>query len=47
MPAKIAGKILTHFFDHGLRITKMKKAALTADDINFIYRKQLSDPTFP
>lgn len=47
MAAKIAGKILTHYFEHGLRITKMKKTFLTAEDINFIYRKQMSDPTFP
>lgn len=47
IPAKIAGKILTHFHEHGLRVTMMKKARLTADDINILYRTMLSDPTFP
>ncbi|CAH2102387.1 unnamed protein product [Euphydryas editha] len=47
LPNKIAGKILTHFYEHGLKITKMKKSFLTAEDINFIYRNQTSDPSFP
>ncbi|XP_030027568.2 nucleoside diphosphate kinase 7 [Manduca sexta] len=47
LPTKIAGKILTHFQEHGLRVTKMKKARLTADDVNILYRTQLTDPTFP
>lgn len=47
VPTKTAGKILTHFFEHGLRVTRMKKARLTADDINSIFRKMLTDPTFP
>ncbi|KAL0901415.1 hypothetical protein ABMA27_006682 [Loxostege sticticalis] len=47
IPTKIAGKILTHFHEHGLRVTRMKKARLTADDVNFLYRKMLTDPTFP
>ncbi|XP_046966392.1 nucleoside diphosphate kinase 7 isoform X2 [Vanessa cardui] len=47
LPTKIAGKILTHFYEQGLKITKMKKTYLTAEDINFLYRKLISDPTFP
>ncbi|CAK1540107.1 unnamed protein product [Leptosia nina] len=47
VPTKIAGKIITHFFEHNLKITKMKKALLTADDVNYLYRTQVSDPTFP
>ncbi|XP_026487869.1 nucleoside diphosphate kinase 7 [Vanessa tameamea] len=47
LPTKIAGKILTHFYEQGLKVTKMKKAFLTAEDINFLYRKVVSDPTFP
>ncbi|XP_050342282.1 nucleoside diphosphate kinase 7 [Nymphalis io] len=46
LPTKMAGKILTHFYEQGLKITKMKKALLTADDINFLYRKLVTDPTF-
>ncbi|CAH4031241.1 nucleoside diphosphate kinase 7 isoform X1 [Pieris brassicae] len=47
IPSKITGKIITHFFEHNLKITKMKKARLTGDDVNYLYRSQLSDPTFP
>lgn len=46
LPTKIAGKIMTHFHEHGLRITKLKKARLTADDVNTLYKMQLTDPTF-
>ncbi|XP_026759040.2 nucleoside diphosphate kinase 7-like [Galleria mellonella] len=47
VPTNVAGKILTHFYDHGLRVTKMKKTRLTADDINIIYSTQVTDSTFP
>lgn len=47
LPTKIAGKILTHFHEHGLRVTKMKKTRLNADDVNQLYRSQATDPTFP
>ncbi|XP_073957740.1 nucleoside diphosphate kinase homolog 7 [Choristoneura fumiferana] len=47
LPTNIAGKILTHFYNHGLRISRMKKARLTAEDINVIYRAQANDATFP
>ncbi|XP_028178211.1 nucleoside diphosphate kinase 7 [Ostrinia nubilalis] len=47
IPTKTAGKILTHFHEHGLRVTRMKKARLTADDVNILYRTMLTDPTFP
>lgn len=47
MATKTAGKIVTHFQDHGLRVSKMKKARLSIEDINFIYRAQVTDPTFP
>lgn len=47
MPTHIAGKIITHLHEKGMKITKMKKTNLTVDDINFIYRQQLTDATFP
>ncbi|XP_023934059.2 nucleoside diphosphate kinase 7 isoform X2 [Bicyclus anynana] len=47
MPTNIVGKIITHLNEKNMKITKMKKTTLTVDDINFIYRKQLSDATFP
>ncbi|CAG9135190.1 unnamed protein product [Plutella xylostella] len=47
MPTKTMGKILTHLHDHGLKITRMKKTLFTADDVNFIYRAQLSSPEYP
>ncbi|PZC75173.1 nucleoside diphosphate kinase 7 [Helicoverpa armigera] len=47
VPTKIAGKILTHFQEHGLRVSKLKKARLTADDIDVLYRQTVTDPTFP
>lgn len=43
----ITGKILTHFHENGLRISKMKKARLTPEDINILYRTMTSDSTFP
>ncbi|XP_013194167.1 nucleoside diphosphate kinase 7 [Amyelois transitella] len=46
-PLNIIGKILTFFHEHGLRVTKMKMAQMTHDDVNFIFRSMLSDPTFP
>ncbi|XP_072940663.1 nucleoside diphosphate kinase homolog 7 [Epargyreus clarus] len=47
MQTKIAGKILTHFHEHGLCITKMKKTRLQVDDVNMLYRHLQSDATFP
>ncbi|CAH0766485.1 unnamed protein product [Diatraea saccharalis] len=47
IPTQIAGKILSHLHEHGLRVTKMKKARLTADDVHQLFRKMLTDPTFP
>lgn len=47
VPTKTAGKILSIFYENGLRVTKMKKARLTADDINMLYREEITDPTFP
>ncbi|XP_004930122.1 nucleoside diphosphate kinase 7 isoform X2 [Bombyx mori] len=47
LPTEIVGKILSHFHEHGLRVTKMKKSRLTAEDINILYRSQVTDPTFP
>lgn len=47
LPTNIAGKILTIFHENGLRVTKMKKAYLTGDDVNVLYRTQVTDPTFP
>ncbi|XP_034831451.1 nucleoside diphosphate kinase homolog 7 isoform X1 [Maniola hyperantus] len=47
MATNIAGKIITHLHEKGMKITKMKKTNLTVDDINFIYRQQLTDATFP
>ncbi|CAH0592560.1 unnamed protein product [Chrysodeixis includens] len=47
MPTKTAGKIVTHLQNHGLRVSKMKKARLTAEDVNIIYRTLVTDPTFP
>lgn len=47
LPTNIAGKIITHLYKHGLRISRMKKARLTAEDINIIYRAQANDATFP
>ncbi|XP_063395284.1 nucleoside diphosphate kinase 7 [Cydia fagiglandana] len=46
IPTNIAGKIVTQLNGHGLRISKMKKARLTANDISFIYRHLLTDPTY-
>ncbi|XP_050681384.1 nucleoside diphosphate kinase 7-like isoform X2 [Leptidea sinapis] len=45
--ANIAGKIITHLYQNGLRITKMKKSRLTADDVNYLFRYDVHDPTFP
>lgn len=47
LPTKTAGKILSVFHENGLRVTKMKKARLTAEDVNVLYRTQITDPTFP
>ncbi|CAH0405301.1 unnamed protein product [Chilo suppressalis] len=47
IPTKTAGKIFNHLHDQGLRVTRMKKARLTAEDIHQLFRKMLSDPTFP
>ncbi|XP_039757253.1 nucleoside diphosphate kinase 7 [Pararge aegeria] len=47
MPTNIAGKIITHLHEKGMKITKMKKTTFAVDDINFLYRKQLTDATFP
>ncbi|CAH2050548.1 unnamed protein product, partial [Iphiclides podalirius] len=47
LPTNIVGKILNHLHENGLRITKMKKTRLTADDINILYRSLIGDPTFP
>lgn len=47
VPTIVAGKILTHFHEHGLRVSKMKKARLRPEDIEVLYRHQLGDPTFP
>ncbi|XP_049879388.1 nucleoside diphosphate kinase 7 [Pectinophora gossypiella] len=47
LPTSTAGKIITHFMEAGLRITRMKKARLTTEDISTIYKTMLTDPTFP
>ncbi|KPI94956.1 Nucleoside diphosphate kinase 7 [Papilio xuthus] len=47
MATNIVGKIITHLYDHGLRISKMKKARLTAEDIHVLYRSLVGDSTFP
>lgn len=47
IPTKLAGKIFTHLHDNNLQVTKLKKARLTTEDINFLYRSKISDPTFP
>ncbi|KAL4712712.1 hypothetical protein ACJJTC_008009 [Scirpophaga incertulas] len=47
IPTNITGKILSHFHDHGLRVTRMKRVRLTTDDINKIFRNMLNDPTYP
>ncbi|XP_053619643.1 nucleoside diphosphate kinase homolog 7 isoform X2 [Plodia interpunctella] len=47
VPLNIMGKILTFLHDHNLRVTKMKMAEMTHDDINYIFRSMLTDPTFP
>lgn len=47
LPASTAGKIMTHMHRHGLRVSKLKKACLTAEDVNLLYRGMLTDPTFP
>ncbi|CAG4954688.1 unnamed protein product [Colias eurytheme] len=47
IPTRIAGKVITHFHEHGLKITKMKKACVTSDDVSFLCRSQVSDNTFP
>ncbi|CAG9581535.1 unnamed protein product [Danaus chrysippus] len=47
LPTNIAGKIVTYFNEQGFKITKMKKSRLTSEDIGFIYRQQLTDPTYP
>lgn len=47
MQTNIAGKIISFLNEHGLRITRMKKARLTADDVNGIYKSMLSDPSLP
>ncbi|CAH0695308.1 unnamed protein product [Spodoptera exigua] len=47
IPTTVVGKILSHFHEHGLRVSKMKKARLRSEDVEFLYRHQLSDPTFP
>ncbi|KOB58205.1 Nucleoside diphosphate kinase 7, partial [Operophtera brumata] len=47
IPTKTAGKILTLFHENGLRVTKMKKARLTADDAIMLCRELKTDPTFP
>lgn len=47
IPTNIAGKIISHLYEHGLKITKMKKVRLTSDDVMYIYRSHQSDPTYP
>ncbi|CAK1602172.1 unnamed protein product [Parnassius mnemosyne] len=47
LPTSIVGKIVNHFFENGLRVTKMKKSRLTAEDINMLYRSSIADPEFP
>lgn len=47
LPTNIVGKILSHFHENGLRITKLKKSRLNAEDINILYRSLIGDPTFP
>lgn len=47
IPTSIAGKIITHLYEHGLKITKMKKVRLTSDDVIYIYRSYQTDPTYP
>ncbi|XP_068626751.1 nucleoside diphosphate kinase homolog 7-like isoform X2 [Battus philenor] len=46
MPTNIAGKIISQFHENGLRLSKMKKSRLTAEDINVLYRSLIGDPTF-
>ncbi|CAB3240852.1 unnamed protein product [Arctia plantaginis] len=47
VPADVAGKILTHLHNSGIRVTKMKKACLTAEDVSVLYQSESSFPTFP
>lgn len=47
IPTNTVGKILSHFHENGLRITKLKKSRLTTEDINILYRSLIGDPTFP
>ncbi|CAG4978348.1 unnamed protein product [Parnassius apollo] len=47
LPTSIVGKIVNHFFENDLRVTKIKKARLTAEDINTLYRSFIADPKFP
>ncbi|XP_075975151.1 nucleoside diphosphate kinase homolog 7-like [Anticarsia gemmatalis] len=46
-PTTTAGKILTHFHTHGLRVTKMKKARLSDEDVSVLFRRMVTDPTYP
>lgn len=44
---KIAGQIFTHLHEGGLRVTKLKKTRLTADDINAIIDDAATDSSLP
>lgn len=43
----VTGKILTLLHKNGLRVTRLKKAKLAKDDVNFIFSDMSSDPTYP